>query len=107
LVVTVVIATVILDAGEPWRYSFRILSYGIEHPHGNAILDTVATMTTHVLKRKGFELRAPIAVRFRTAEGGSTGVEIVVRLSDPSQCEAATAAIVDRFPDRLSEVVVR
>ena len=62
---------------------------------------------SHALRRKGFELRAPIAVAFRTAEGGSTGVEIVVHLTDPSQREAAAAAIVERFPDRLSEILVR
>jgi hypothetical protein len=63
-------------------------------------------MMAHVLRRNGFELRAPIAVRFRTAEGGSTGVEMVVHLRDPGQREAARAVIVERFPDRLSEVVV-
>ena len=76
------------------------------HRETNAILDAVAAMMTHVLRRKGFELRAPIAVGFRIGESGSTGVQIVVRLRDPSQREAATAAIVERFPDRLSEVVV-
>lgn len=72
----------------------------------NAILDTVALLLTNLLRREGFALLAPIAVRFRTAEGGSTGVQVVVRLSDANQREAVKAAIGARFPDRLSEVVV-
>jgi hypothetical protein len=70
------------------------------------ILDTVALMMTNVLRRLGFELRAPVAVRFRTADGGSTGLDVVVRLTDPSQRERAAAAIAEHFPDRLSDVVV-
>jgi hypothetical protein len=72
----------------------------------NAILDTVALIVTDVLRRHGFALLAPVAARFRTAEAGNTGVEVAVRLADPSQAGAAKAAIVERFPDRLSEVIV-
>lgn len=73
---------------------------------GCVILDTVARMVTDVLRRHGFALHAPVVARFRTAESGSTGAEVAVRLKDPSQASAARAAIVERFPDHLSEVIV-
>jgi len=72
----------------------------------NAILDSVAQVMTGALRREGFELRAPVAVRFRTAESGSTGVEVVVPLSDPDHIDAAAATLGEHFPDRLSAVVV-
>ena len=72
----------------------------------NAILDTVAEMMAHALRARGLALRAPVAARFRTRQCGSTGVEIVVRLEDPSHADAARAALVDRFPDPLSDVIV-
>jgi hypothetical protein len=72
----------------------------------NAILDSVAQVMTGALRREGFELRAPVDVRFRTARSGSTGVEVSVRLKDPRHAEAAEAAIGKRFPDRLSAVIV-
>jgi hypothetical protein len=72
----------------------------------NAILDTVAMLVTDVLRRHGYALRAPVAARFRKAEKGNTGVEVEVRLEDPGHARAAKAAIVERFPDRLSEVIV-
>jgi hypothetical protein len=72
----------------------------------NAILDSVAQVMTGTLRREGIELRAPVAVKFRTAESGSTGVEVVVPLSDPDRIAAATATIGEHFPDRLSAVVV-
>jgi hypothetical protein len=72
----------------------------------NAILDTVVRLVTDVLRRQGFALLAPVAARFRTTESGNTGVEVVVRLEDPSHANAATAAIVERYPDRLTDVIV-
>jgi hypothetical protein len=72
----------------------------------NAILDTVAEMMARVLRGRGFALRAPVAVRFRTQPTGSTGVEIVVRLEDPHHADAAKAALVERFPDPLADVIV-
>jgi hypothetical protein len=72
----------------------------------NAILDTVAQMMARTLRGRGFVLRAPVAARFRADRGGSTGVEIVVRLEDPSHADAAKAALVERFPDPLSDVIV-
>jgi hypothetical protein len=72
----------------------------------NAILDAVALLATGVLRRHGFRLRAPVAATFRMSEHGSTGVEIAVRLADPSHAEAARVALLERFPDPLSDVVV-
>jgi hypothetical protein len=72
----------------------------------NAILDAVVPLVTDVLRRHGLALVAPVGARFRMAEGGTTGFEIAVRLEDPSDADEAKAAIVERFPDRLSEVVV-
>jgi hypothetical protein len=72
----------------------------------NAILDTVAMMVTDVLRRGGFELLAPVVARFRTTDTGNTGVEVAVRLEEPSQANAAKAAISERFPDHLSQVIV-
>src|SRR4051794_424739 len=73
--------------------------------HGNVILDTVALMVTDVLRRQGFALLTPVVATFRMAENGSSGVQIVVRLKDPRHANAAKAAIGERFPDRLSDVV--
>jgi hypothetical protein len=72
----------------------------------NAILETVVLLVTDVLRGNGFALLAPVAAKFRTVDGGNTGVEILVRLQDPSHAHAAQTAIDDRFPDRLSEVIV-
>ena len=74
---------------------------------GNVILDAVMLLVTNFLRGNGFALLAPVVARFRMAECGSTGVEVAVRLKDPSDANAAKAAIVERFPDRLSEVIVR
>jgi hypothetical protein len=76
------------------------------HAEANLILDTVAEMTARALETRGFELRAPVAARFRTARAGSTGVEVVVRLEDPSQANLAKAALAECFPDPLSVVTV-
>ena len=75
-------------------------------PETNVILDTVAEMMSRVLRARGFALRAPVAATFRTAAGGSTGIEVVVRLDDPGHADAARAALVERFPDPLSDVIV-
>jgi hypothetical protein len=72
----------------------------------NAILDAVVLVVTDVLRRQGIALLAPVVARFRMVESGSTGVEVAVRLEDPSHADTAKAAIVERFPDRLSQVVV-
>lgn len=72
----------------------------------NAILDTVVLMVTNVLRGQGFPLRAPVVARFRDRPDGNTGVEVSVHLEDPRQAGAAKTAILQRFPDHLSEVMV-
>ena len=73
---------------------------------GNPFLDAVVRMVTDFLRRQGFAILAPIEATFRLAENGSTGVLIAVRLQDPSHARAARAALDERFPDGLSEVIV-
>jgi len=67
----------------------------------------VVRLVTDVLRRQKFALPAPVAARFRTTESGNTGVEVVVRLEDPSRADAAKTAVVDGYPERLTDVVVR
>jgi len=66
----------------------------------------VVLIVTEVLRPGGFALLAPVAARFRTTENGNTGVEVAVRLEDPSRADAAKAAIVERYGDRLTDVIV-
>lgn len=73
---------------------------------GNALLDAVVVMVTDVLQRHGFELLAPVGAKLRMVGNGSTGVELAVRLQDPSHADAAKAAIVESFPDPISEINV-
>lgn len=70
------------------------------------VLDTVVLVVTDVLRRQGFPLRAPVVAKFRDTADGNTGVEVAVPLEDPRQAVAAEAAIAERFPDHLSEVIV-
>jgi hypothetical protein len=72
----------------------------------NLILDTVAKMIAYALETRRFVLRTPVAAEFRKVRGGSTGVEIVVHLEDPSHADAARALLVERFPDPMSDVIV-
>jgi hypothetical protein len=71
-----------------------------------AILDAVADMMARVLRRRGFALRVPGGARFRMGPSGSTGIEIIVRLEDPGHAAAAKAALLERFPDPLADVIV-
>jgi hypothetical protein len=73
----------------------------------NALIDAVVQMVTDVLLRQGFAVRAPVEARFRCDENGSTGVEVEVRLEIPGHADAATALLVERFPDPLSSMIVR
>ena len=52
-------------------------------------------------------VQAPVEARFRCDKNGSTGIEVEVRLDEPSQADAATAALTERFPDPLSSIIVR
>jgi hypothetical protein len=72
----------------------------------NAILDSVVLMVTDFLRRQGFALLGPAVARWRMGENGSTGVAVAVRLREPGHADAAKAALVERFPDRLLEVTV-
>jgi hypothetical protein len=76
------------------------------HAETNAILDTVGELIARALQVRGFALRAPVTARFRTRQGGSTGLEIVVRLEDPRHADAAMAALLERYPDPLSDVII-
>src|SRR4051794_3354238 len=60
----------------------------------NVLLDTVVLLAASTLRQHGFRLTGPPAARFRTSEGGSTGVEITVRLQDPRHANAAQAALL-------------
>jgi len=76
------------------------------HAETNAILESVAEMTARALHARGIALRAPVAARFRTQPSGSTGVEIFVRVEDPSHAAAAKATLAERFPDPLADLIV-
>jgi hypothetical protein len=72
----------------------------VAYPHDrpqNAILSTAAAIVDEALARHGFGLAEPVGARFHTADHGSTGVEVSVRLTDPHQAEAAKALIASRF----------
>jgi hypothetical protein len=71
-----------------------------------AILDAVAQMMANLLRGRGYELREPVAARFRIAESGTSEVEVFIRLEDPRHVNAAKAVIAERFPDALSDVIV-
>jgi|SRR5215213_11252286 len=71
-----------------------------------AILDAVVEMMTHLLRSRGYGLREPVAARFRMAASGTSEVEVFIRLEDPRHVNAAKAAIAERFPDALSDVIV-
>jgi hypothetical protein len=63
----------------------------------NAILRAAAAIVTDTLVERGDALAAPITARFRTARFGSSGVELTVKLEDPSRVKATLAAIAERF----------
>jgi hypothetical protein len=73
---------------------------------GSLLLDAVVLLLTEFLRRQGIALLEPVAARFRGGGDGSTGVAVTVRLEDPSYADAVKAALVERYPDRLSEVTV-
>jgi hypothetical protein len=66
-------------------------------PPDNAILRAAASIVTDTLAQQGHALAAPVTARFRTAQHGSTGVELTVKVQDPSRIRATMAAIADRF----------
>ena len=63
----------------------------------NAILRAAAWIVTDMLAQRGLALAAPVTARFHTASHGSTGVELTVKVKDPSRVRVAVAAIAERF----------
>jgi len=59
----------------------------------NVLLDSAASVVARILAQRGFGLAAPVRARFQTSDTGSTGVDVQVKLEDPSQAPAAKAAI--------------
>ena len=88
------------EAGQARRHAADIRA------ETNAILESVSEMMTQLLRLRGFSLGAPVAASFRTEPSESTGIEVVVRLSDPSHTDAARIALLESFPDDLSNVIV-
>src|SRR4051812_7281854 len=72
----------------------------------NAILDQVAEIVARTLKARGIYLREPVAARFRTQPGRSTGLELVLRVEDPRHADAAKVALAEDFPDPLTDVLI-
>jgi hypothetical protein len=63
----------------------------------NAILDSAVAITARELAQCRIELSEPVAARFQTDAAGNTGVELTVRLQDPTRAAVARAAIAGRF----------
>jgi hypothetical protein len=64
---------------------------------GSAILDAAVAIADQVLARRRLALAEPVAARFQTDEHGSSGIEITVRLRDPSHAAPARQALMERF----------
>jgi len=73
----------------------------------NAILRAAASIVTDTLTAKGHVLAAPVIARFRTESHGSTGVELTVKVQDPSRIRATMAVIAERFGGDSGVDVVR
>jgi hypothetical protein len=65
--------------------------------HGNALLDTAASLAAAIMARRGLALARPVAARFETSERGSTGIELAVKLADPRRKREAADAIREHF----------
>ena len=63
----------------------------------NAILDSAEAITAEELAQRRIDLAEPVAARFQTDDAGNTGIELRVRLLDPTRTAAARAAIAERF----------
>ena len=74
-----------------------------------AILESVRAIVGEVLHSEGFAVAAPVNAEFRTAESGTTGVAVTVRLEDPARADSAAAALADRFGGTCSPdaIIVR
>jgi hypothetical protein len=63
----------------------------------NPILGSAEAITTEELAQRRIQLAEPVTARFQTDDTGSTGIELRVRLQDPSRIRAARAALARRF----------
>jgi hypothetical protein len=61
----------------------------------NPLLDSAASVVAGVLDQRGIAVAAPVTASFQTSETGSSGVDVRVKLEDPSQASAAERAIRD------------
>jgi hypothetical protein len=73
----------------------------------SAILRAATEVVTDVLAQKGHVLAAPVIAKFRTSHHGSTGVELTVKLDDPSRAKSTLAALAERFGGEGGVDVVR
>src|SRR5689334_5160306 len=53
------------------------------------ILASAVTIIEAALERRGIGLAAPLGVRFRTDERGSSGIEVIITLREPHRAAAA------------------
>jgi hypothetical protein len=70
----------------------------MSRPRQNAILESAGAVIASFLKGRGFALAAPVTARFLTGAHGSSGVDVIIALEDPSEAPAARAAIYEHFP---------
>ena len=63
----------------------------------NAILGSAEAITLEELAQRRIAVAEPVSARFLSDEAGSTGIELRVKLRDPSRIAAARAAIAERF----------
>lgn len=63
----------------------------------NAILRAAISVVADLCAQLGNALATPITARWRTSQHGSTGIELTVKLTDPSRARATSAAIAERF----------
>jgi hypothetical protein len=68
----------------------------------HAILDAVVTITNEVLARRRLAPAEPVVAKFQTDERGSSGIEIIVTLEDPTYAALARRAIIERFGGQAS-----
>jgi DNA-binding IclR family transcriptional regulator len=61
------------------------------------ILEQAQAIVREVLQAGGFAVAAPVRARFRTAEGGTTAVEVTLQLEDPAHVDRAAAALLERL----------
>ena len=83
------------------------MNHPLDTSHENPILGAAASVVAETLAELGHALAAPIKASFRTPSCGSSGVELTVRLKDPSRAEATRAAIAERFGGQSAVDVVR